>query len=725
VRRTRLAAFAGLLGALLGAAGAVPAAATPLPASHVVVVGVAGLRWTDVSPQRTPTLARLADGGSVGSMSVRTAPSVTCSGEGWLTLGTGTYAAVEDPARTKASRGCGPRQPPPVDERHGAGQVVTMPLLERVNDGLRFGAHPGLLGDTVPCASAVGPGAALAVADPTGHVEAYTATLPDNPRGFLARCPLTAVDLGALPASGNARNRALADFDAALGRIEETRPRESVLIVAGLAETDAHQPRLHVAVVAGENFTRGWLRSPSTRRKPYVQLSDLAPTAMAQLGYDVPEAMAGRPLMGRLSGRPESLGETIRHLADTDKAAVAQRDVLGEFFVGLGVASLLVYGGLIWLLWRRRRGVPVPARALRGLGVAALGLASVPGCTFVVNAVPWWRSPWPAATLSGLVLAAAAATVAIAYAGPWRRWAAGLVAAVCAVTVVVTIIDGLTGATLQINSMLGYNPLVAGRFVGFGNIAFAAFGAAVMLLTALLAHGRSRPVALAVVAAIALPMIVVDGSPAWGADFGGVLTFVPAFVVLALLVARARINVARLLLAGAAGVALVAVIGIVDFQRPVEARSHFGRFVASVLDGSAGATVYRKLLTSLDLLLIGPHTILAMALVVWLAVLVFRPPPTLSEAYGRIGSLRVALIAVVVLSAIGFGTNDSSVAIPVVAGMVALPAALALCATALAGVPVPRRALPAATSGDDAATRGSTPPDTPVAEVARPTEVLP
>jgi len=343
----------------------------------------------------------------------------------------------------------------------------------------------------------------------------------------------------------------------------------------------------------------------------------------------------------------------------------------------------------------------------------------------VVNAVPWWRSPWPAATLSGLVLAAAAATVAIAYAGPWRRWAAGPVAAVCAVTVVVTIIDGLTGATLQINSMLGYNPLVAGRFVGFGNIAFAAFGAAVMLLTALLAHGRSRPVALAVVAAIALPMIVVDGSPAWGADFGGVLTFVPAFVVLALLVARARINVARLLLAGAAGVALVAVIGIVDFQRPVEARSHFGRFVASVLDGSAGATVYRKLLTSLDLLLIGPHTILAMALVVWLAVLVFRPPPTLSEAYGRIGSLRVALIAVVVLSAIGFGTNDSSVAIPVVAGMVALPAALALCATALAGVPVPRRALPAATSGDDAATRGSAPPDTPVAEVARPTEVLP
>ncbi len=142
-----------------------------------------------------------------------------------------------------------------------------------------------------------------------------------------------------------------------------------------------------------------------------------------------------------------------------------------------------------------------------------------------------------------------------------------------------------------------------------------------------------------------------------------------------------------------------------------------------MLDGSAGATVYRKFLTSVDLLFIGPHTVAAFVLVVWLAVLVFRPSATLQEAYAAIAPLRVALISVVVLSFIGFATNDSSVAIPLVAGMVAVPAVLAICAAAFsAGSAVPatvRDGGPGATPVPPAT------PDTPVAEVARPTEVLP
>jgi len=356
----------------------------------------------------------------------------------------------------------------------------------------------------------------------------------------------------------------------------------------------------------------------------------------------------------------------------------------------------------------------------------------VPGATFLANLVPWWRSDWPALALSALVLGWVAVTVGIGYAGPWRRQPVGPVIAMAAVIVIVTLLDGVTGATLQINSMLGYNPLVAGRFVGFGNIAFAAFGAAVMLLAALLAYGRPRPVALGVVAAIGVPMVIVDGSPAWGADFGGVLTFVPAFAVLALLVARSRINAVRLLLAVGGGVALVAVIGVVDYLRPPESRSHFGRFVAAVLDGSAGDTVYRKILTSIDLILIGAHTVLGLALVVWLAVLVFRPSATLREAYAAVAPLRVALISAVVLSFIGFATNDSSVAIPIVAGMVVLPATFAICAAALADRPAPaartdaqQRRRPWGTPHGDATPTPLVTPDTPVAEVARPTEVLP
>ena len=49
------------------------AAETPPRAQHVVVVGLSGLRWSDVSQARTPALWRLAGQGSAGQVSGFTA----------------------------------------------------------------------------------------------------------------------------------------------------------------------------------------------------------------------------------------------------------------------------------------------------------------------------------------------------------------------------------------------------------------------------------------------------------------------------------------------------------------------------------------------------------------------------------------------------------------------------------------------------------------------------
>ena len=76
---------AGLLACLLAVlaavsvAGSRPAsAAAPPPARHVVVVGLSGLRWSDVSPSATPTLWRLAGQGSVGSLVDYAVLPLTC-----------------------------------------------------------------------------------------------------------------------------------------------------------------------------------------------------------------------------------------------------------------------------------------------------------------------------------------------------------------------------------------------------------------------------------------------------------------------------------------------------------------------------------------------------------------------------------------------------------------------------------------------------------------------
>src|ERR1700729_1465944 len=111
---TRRALVAALLttGLTVGAAlaTATPAAAAPpaaaqTPARHVVIVGLSGLRWSDLSPTATPTLWRLAGQGSVGSLVDYAVLPLTCPADGWLTLNAGTRAQSE---HTEASCGAFP-----------------------------------------------------------------------------------------------------------------------------------------------------------------------------------------------------------------------------------------------------------------------------------------------------------------------------------------------------------------------------------------------------------------------------------------------------------------------------------------------------------------------------------------------------------------------------------------------------------------------------------------
>jgi hypothetical protein len=652
----------------------------------VVVVGMAGLRWTDVTRNTMPSLAALADTGSVGTLSVRAAPSVTCPAEGWLTLGSGTYAATRDPGEIVPAEGCAARPVPRVTGRDdGGAHVPTMTELVGLNRELRFGADPGWLADRLGCVAAVGDGAAVAAAAPDGEVTHYRAALPADLSRLLTRCPATLVDGGAVPESG-ARHAALRRVDRLLARIRAALPPRTVLMVLGVAETDAEWPRLHAAVVGGPGFGFGYLDSTSTRRVPYVQLADVAPTILEVLSHPFPDSVAGRPFTGESGDRPYSLDATRRRLADTDRRAVEQRHVLGWFFGGLGLVVALVASTLV-----RVRVRSASARVVGVLRVTAVGLSGVPAAVFLANLLPWWRTANPALAVSAAVVLWTAAILGVALivaraVEPGARRVRAQVGVVASVTLSVFAADALTGSWLQMDSLLGYNPLVAGRFTGFGNIAFAALGAGAVILASLLAHGKARSRALGALAVVALPVLALDGWPAWGADFGGVLTLVPTFVVLGLLVTRTRLTGPRLALAAGVGVALVGAICWLDYLRPASSRSHFGRFLGTVLSGGGQGhgvleVVERKLLASWELLFMGPHTVAALGLTAGLVLMVFRPPAFLRRGYQAHGMLRPMLYSTVALALFGFATNDSGIAIPAVITLVTGPATLALCAT--------------------------------------------
>jgi hypothetical protein len=227
---------------------------------HVVIVGISGLRWSDISASATPALWTLARAGSPGSLVDYAVLRHTCPADAWPTLNVGDRAQVPH-----TSKGPCPALPAVTAKTGhpgvpGPAKVAAMPSLVSYNHGLRYSPRWGLLASAAGrghCATAVGPGAALALAGPDGNVGSYLPAVAAASRAVLARCPLTVVDLGSLPgAPGNSRAAALRHADTELAAITAGLPVGTTLMVTAVAG----------AVPAGSflaNLVPWWLMSHS------------------------------------------------------------------------------------------------------------------------------------------------------------------------------------------------------------------------------------------------------------------------------------------------------------------------------------------------------------------------------------------------------------------------------------------------------------------------------
>jgi hypothetical protein len=259
---------------------------------------------------------------------------------------------------------------------------------------------------------------------------------------------------------------------------------------------------------------------------------------------------------------------------------------------------------------------------------------------------------------------------------PWprnRRWRiAGVVGGLTAAVIVV---DAATGSPLSLDAPFGDNPIIAGRFHGIGNVAFALLGTGALLLAATLVAGKQGARSAGTVLGIGAGAVVVDGYPGLGDDFGGVLALLPAVCVLALVVSGLRVSWRYVLGVVAGTVVIAAVFALVDYSRPAAQRTHLGRFVQQVVDGTAWDVVHRKLGSSLHTFTDGwPRWVSLIWLVLALAVVVGRRRVRL-----RIGEdvdRRTAgglVVALAVLGVLGAGLNDSGLAVTAFVLGVAVP----------------------------------------------------
>jgi hypothetical protein len=242
------------------------------------------------------------------------------------------------------------------------------------------------------------------------------------------------------------------------------------------------------------------------------------------------------------------------------------------------------------------------------------------------------------------------------------------------------------GSRLQLASLYGLSTLIAGRFYGFGNVAFAVFAMAAMFaalaFAAYFLHRGSRRAALTAVGLIAALAILADGWPSWGADFGGVIALVPGFALLGLAVAGKRFSAPRLAALAGAAILAVGVLATLDWLRGPDQRSHLGRFVQQIADGEAGPVVDRKLDAMVRSFTRGPEGIVIPILLALVGYLLLHPEriPTLERAFDRVPVLRAGLTAMLTTAVLGVLINDSGIQVAAVCLTVATPLVVATCA---------------------------------------------
>lgn len=663
-----------------GAALAEGARATGRP---VVLIGLTGLRWQDISPAGTPAIWRLAEAGATGSLVTTSVHTVTCPDDAWLTVNAGNRAAAGPQNRHHR---CLSLEVQPVPGEPGRARVLGMAGVLKYNGTTGYEPSFGVLAKAAgpgKCAMAIGSGAAVALAGNAGKVAAYRPDLPASGaalRSALASCPLTAIDLGVLPVNA-ARAARLAAADRAIAAITAAAPPDAVIAVAGMG--DNYSPHLRAIIVSGPGYHHGQLTSASTRQPALVAITDLTPSIFAWRGQPVPAGLTGSGILADPRG---SLPGAVKAMVGQDVANQVYRSIVGWFFLYYAVAEV-VFFAVIALVFkgegeRRRRRIAW----YTGAGVVG---AAVPAGTFLAGLVPWGELAHPALWLYLIGFGLAGLIGAAALAGPWRKEPFGPPAFTCAVTLAVIGLDVMTGSRLQVGAPFGLSLVEAGRYYGVGNNALGVYAVAAMLTAAWAGMagrarqdgtGRARGVAAA--GAVAACAVVASGWPGFGAKVGGTIAMVPAFLVLLAAIAKIRITPRRGLLIAVSGLVLVAAFAVLDYLLPAIGPSHLGGFVGQVVHGRAGGTLQRKISSNLHSLTetwftpVIPVVVLVTGLMLgWPQRLRLR---TFAAASRLEPLLRPALFAVWLAVVLGWLADDSGVSVVAAALPVALPIAIVL-----------------------------------------------
>ncbi|MBM7613952.1 hypothetical protein [Alkaliphilus hydrothermalis] len=404
--------------------------------------------------------------------------------------------------------------------------------------------------------------------------------------------------------------------------------------------------RITPVVFYSKEINEGLLTSDTTRREGIIANIDIAPTILKYFGLTT-EEMTGR----EIQTLPwESNITYLQQLKNKVLKTSQQRyRVLYTFAVFEMLASVLT---LLLIVYKKR----VPEGWKKPIASVLLATIVAP---FMILILPLLGSYNIFITYILLVLGTC--IIVFLLERVFKKDPVGMLIATTGLVVLGLVVDIVTGQNLIKNSILGYDPIIGARYYGIGNEFAGVFVGASLVFTTAIVEKNNKLRGL--IPFFYLFLIMVMGFPKWGANVGGTITAMVAFLFTTFRLMGLRMNLKKWAMIGLMVFMGVAAFAVVDLFI-LESKSHLAGAIQQIIRG--GPWVILQIITrkiAMNIRVMGVtiwSRVLLMAILV-LGVLLYKPIGVLKKIANAYPQLAIGWTGILVACGVGFAFNDSGV----------------------------------------------------------------
>jgi hypothetical protein len=445
------------------------------------------------------------------------------------------------------------------------------------------------------------------------------------------------------------KTKVLSDIDAFIKKVYGLLDKENtrVLLLSPTPSSTASSSgkKLTPIILAGSGIDEGVISSDTTRREGIIGNIDIAPYIAVYFGSNT-NYFTGKPLY--ILGKQDKLSYMKELYNDTAFVYKNRMSVLFTFAVYEIIVSFIAF--IVIQLSGKHR-----LRFYRVFEYFLLSNMAIPAALLIL---PLWKS----ASIFNVFIKIIIITIVMIFISiSIRKEPMDSIIFLSGLTCLLLTTDIILNSRLIKMSFLGYDPIIGARYYGVGNEFMGILvGSSLVFTMALLDRYKiNKNFSIMIFAIIAF----VIGFPKLGANVGGTITAVFAFMFVILRLYNSKLKLTHYFYIIASICVCIALIALADLYL-LESNSHLANAIKQINNGGVNAIfsiIKRKVSMNIKVFSVTIWSKVLITSLIFLSILFYRPFGIAKKIFDKYQNLSIGLLGILISCIVAFLVNDSGV----------------------------------------------------------------